>query len=351
MQSSWHRSTLARPERRWLFSRRTDGIVECWGRGATGRDLSASTGVAITRYGGGDRYATSLLIAEAVTAEAGGTIDTAVLVSGERWTDAVVAAPVAGALGAPVLMTPPDRLRDDALAFLRRAGVTRVMVIGPDASGGDHGPGRGVSAAVLDALTEAGMVTRRVADTNRFSTSVEAAGQITPGVMPGLGRTAIVASGEVFADALVSGRYSAAAGRTCFASSSVGVTRARVPFDSFSAAPLLGRLCVPLVLADPDQIPEDTAAYLDTARAANATVHVRVFGGDAAVSQAAIDGYLAGDDATDAEPAGLPAGTCGGSIDDEPRLLFSSTRAEDASWAPDGTQIAYVRDYWDGING
>ena len=119
--------------------------------------------VLITRYGGADRYATSLLIAEAVAAEAGGSLEWVVLVSGERWTDAVVAAPLAGALGAPVLMTPPGELRSDALEFLQRVGVSGALVVGPDAAGGAHGPGRGISAAVLGALDDAGVSVERVA--------------------------------------------------------------------------------------------------------------------------------------------------------------------------------------------
>ena len=339
---------------------------------AAAADDDAGTGVAVTRYGGADRYATSLLIAEAVAAEAGGSLSSVVLVSGERWTDAVVAAPVAGALGAPVLMTPPGELRADALAFLARVGVTSAVVIGPDSSGGEHGPGRGVSAAVLDALAEAGVSAQRVAGTDRYSTSVVAAGEVTPGVMPGLGSTAIVASSEVFADALVAGpfaargthpvllsppgelhsevaeylteagiehvvvmggtaalgtavetaitelgvavtriagatrydtavkaaelvdgRYNASAGDRCFATSTIGVARARVPFDSFSAAPLLARLCAPLVLVDSAEVPADTEAFLDAARESNDAVGLRIFGGDAAVSQSALDAYLA----------------------------------------------------------
>ena len=406
--------------------------------------------VSVTRYGGADRYTTSLLIAEAVASEAGDSVEWAVLVPGERWTDAVVAAPLAGALGAPVLMTPPGELRPDALTFLQRVGVSNALVVGPDASGGAHGPGRGVSAAVLEALDDAGVSAERIAGSDRYSTGVAAAGRVTPGVMPALGRTAIVASGEVFADALVAGpfaargghpvlltppgelhtdvagylaansiehvvlmggtaalsetvetaitdlgasvtrlagttrydtavksaelvtdRYSATASQTCFATSTIGVARARVPFDSFSAAPLLARLCAPLVLADPTQIPADTATYLDAAREANPTVDLRVFGGDAAVSQTAIDAYLSGedpaedeadgeaeegeddteaaeeadsaDDADSAAPGVLPAGTCGGSIDDEPAQLVPATNAEDPAWSPDCSKIVYTQ--------
>jgi len=327
--------------------------------------------VSVVRYGGADRYETSLEVAEAVAADAGGSLEWVLLVSGRRWTDAVVAAPVAGALGSPVLMTPPDELRADALEFLQRVGVSKVLVVGPNASDGEHDPGRGVGTAVFEALEEAGITAERVAGDNRFGTGVAAARRVTPGPMGDLGRTAIIASGEVFADALVAGpfaargvhpvlltppdelhadvaayldeadiehaalmggtaalsaaveqsikdlgievtrvagstrydtaakaaelaedRYSTAAGRPCFDTATVGLARARVPFDSFSAAPLLGRLCAPLLLADPDTVPTDTAIFLDAAREEHDTVRLQVFGGDAAISQAAINTYL-----------------------------------------------------------
>ena len=399
-------------------------------------DSSAGTNVSVTRYGGADRYETSLQVAEAVAADADGSLEWAVLVSGRRWTDAVVAAPVAGAIGVPVLMTPPDQLRADALEFLQRVGVSKALVVGPDASGGAHGSGRGVGVEVLDALSEAGITAERVAGDDLYGTGVAAAGRVTPGVMGDLGPTAVIASGEVFADALVAGPfvargihpmllspagelhaevvaylgeagiehvvlmggtaalseaveqsvkdlgigvsrvagstrydtavkaaelaediYSAAAGQTCFANDTIGVARARVPFDSFSAAPLLGRLCAPLLLADPGKIPADTAAYLDAAREEHDAVGLRVFGGDAAVSQAAIDAYLTGEEtetgeddeaaaeADDSEPSTapgvLPAGTCGGAIDDEPSQFMPSTNAEDPAWSPDCSQLVY----------
>ena len=360
-------------------------ILPTGAAGASGDDTPT------VRYGGADRYSTSLLIAEAFVAAAGDSVSQVVLVSGERWTDAVVAAPVAGALGAPVLMTPPSALRDDAAEFLQRIGATRALVLGPAAGGAGHGPGRGVSGSVLSALGDIGVSAQRIAGSDRHDTSVAAARQIEAGAMPGLGRTAIVASGDVFADALVAGpfaargrhpvllnppdvlhaevarylaeagiehvvivggkaalgeaveaaitgmevsatrlsgadrydtavkaaqlvtdRYSEVAGKPCFTSSTVGIARARVPFDSFSAAPLLGELCAPLVLADPALIPAATAAYLDTARTVHAALDLRVFGGDAAVSQTALDDYLAGrqpgsqqapDDAEDSDDA------------------------------------------------
>ena len=402
--------------------------VLAWPANAVAAAQSASSDVTVVRYGGADRYATSLRVAEAVAAEAGGSLESVVLVSGERWTDAVVAAPIAGSLGAAVLMTPPGEMRADALGFLERVGVSDAVVVGPEQGGGAHGSGRGVTTAVLAELAEAGIAARRVAGADRFGTSVAAAGEVTAGVMPGLGRTAIVASGDVFADALVAGpfaargvhpvllsapdelpaevagylgasgiervvlmggtsalsaavqtavedlgvavtrvsgttrydtavkaaelvtgRYISTAGEDCFTTGTVGLARARVPFDSFSAAPLLGRLCAPLLLADPKQIPADTAAFLDQARDANATVDLRVFGGDAAVSQTAIDSYLSGGESAETSqpddsgtvPAALPSGTCGGSVHDQPRKLLASSDAQDPAWSPDCSMIVY----------
>ena len=93
-----------------------------------------SAEVSIERYGGADRYETSLRIAEAFVKGAGGTVEDVVLVSGRHWTDAVVAASFASRLGAPVLMTPPGELRDDALTFLKKVSVEKVHIV---AAGGN----------------------------------------------------------------------------------------------------------------------------------------------------------------------------------------------------------------------
>ena len=377
--------------------------------------------VGVTRYGGPDRYATSLLVAEAFAADAGGSLSHVVMVSGLSWPDAVVAAPVAGALDAPVLMTPPGELRDDAAAFLQRTGVSDVVLVG--STGGAHS----VGDAVVAALVDLGISAERVGRVDRYATGVVAARRIASvGEMPGYGKTAIVANGDVFADALVAGAFAARgphpvllsprdrlhagvarylseagiehvvlmggtaalgeavdweissagiavtrlAGATrfetatkaaelvqglytqgsqrCFTTQRIGLARARVPFDSFSAGPLLGRLCAPLLLASPGAIPPDTARFLDSARSAAAAAGVdsldlRVFGGNAAVSGDAIDAYLSGESAVvpDAAPVGLPAGTCGGQIDAAPVQLFSENDPEDPAWSPDCSQIVY----------
>lgn len=363
-------------------------------------DASLAT-IDITRYGGADRYATSLLIAEAVAADAGGDIESVVMVSGGHWADAVVAASAAGAAGAPVLMTPPDQLRGDALEFLQRIGVTQVTIVTTGAA-----PDTTVSEFVFSELEDAGIDAIRVGGLDRYLTGIAVARTLeSPGSLYGEGTSAIIASGEVFADALVAGPLSAKAqvpvlltpqselhdavaeylseagiqhvllmGGTaalsatveadleqlgisvdrmagasrfetatmtaafaaqsfpgdCFGGGHVGLARARVPFDSFSAAPLLARLCTPLVLTDPGKIPSSTAAFLDEIRGdARAPVSVTVFGGEAAVSQDALDAYLGLD--------------CGGSSTDRPTALFRDRdRVSAPVWSPDCKRIAFI---------
>ena len=318
--------------------------------------------VDVERFGGADRFATSLLVAEAFAELNGGSVEDIVVVSGTRWTDAVVAAPLAAMACAPVLLTPADGVRDDLAAFIADAGVTNATIISAEQA--DRGPG--VGTAVDAAFGAAGVRVTRVGGVDQYFASVEVARRLgSPGELGGFGATAIVASGEVFADALVAGPLAAQrrlpilltppdglhadvaaylseaginhvvlmggtaalsaaveAGITergitvdrmsgatrfetatalgsyaadhvegCFDGAGVGLARADVPFDAFSAAPLLSEGCAPLVLSGPDVIPDTTAAFLDSIRHDD-SVTFTVFGGDAAIASDAIDLYL-----------------------------------------------------------
>ncbi|WP_419923377.1 cell wall-binding repeat-containing protein [Candidatus Poriferisodalis sp.] len=373
-----------------------------------GGELAA---VDVVRYGGADRYATSLLVAEAVADDAGGQLDHVVVVSGRHWHDAVVAAAVAGRVQGPVLMTPPGELRDDAAGFLQRVGASQVTVVASGAW-----PETTVSPAVFSALEEAGLEVGRLGGDDRYQTGAAVARWMAQGDSQAVsGKVAIVANGEVFADALVAGPLSARrlipvllssadelhpevagfledagiervvlmggtaalsadveaaitglgisvermAGATrfetairtgrfaaslvggrCFSGARVGLARARVPFDSFSAAPLMARQCAPLVLTDPEGVPASTAAYLDSVRssAGNRQVALTVFGGEAAVSPESLDDYLAADAGEAAS-----AVSCGGDPADPPsQLIAGSTFAREPAWSPDCSKIAYV---------
>ena len=58
------------------------GGAGAWPAGASDGEGS---GVSVVRLGGADRYATSLLVAEAFAEDAGGSLPSVVMVSGERW--------------------------------------------------------------------------------------------------------------------------------------------------------------------------------------------------------------------------------------------------------------------------
>ena len=380
---------------------------------STAGAADALADITTTRYGGADRYETSLRVAEAVAADAGGKLGTVVMVSGRNWTDAVVAAPLAGSLGAPVLATPSGELRSDAADFLKRTGVSQAVLIGANSDTSGVGP------SVVSALNRLGLTTLRTARADLYATAAAVAYQIgTPGDMGSLGRTAVVASGKVFADSLVAGAFAArgkhpvlltppdelhssaagylkdqqvehvvlmggtaalepgveasvralgvavtrlagstrydtavkaaelTAGRygsNCFTQRRVGLARARVPFDSFSAGPLLGRLCAPLLLTDPRSIPDDTAAHLDKMRKSAAgsgldAIDLRVFGGDAAVSQAAIDDYAK----TSGTTPPSSSVTCDIELGKKPVELLDGKYASRPAWSPDCRRVGFI---------
>ena len=167
---------------------------------------------------------------------------------------------------------------------------------------------------MLTALEEAGFTVGRLGGDDRYQTGVSVAAWMTEAQSQLVsGKIAIIANGEVFAADLV--------GDGCFGKDRVGLARARVPFDSFSAAPLMARQCAPLVLTDPKNVPASTSAFLDDIRRAvdDGNVTLTVVGGNAAVSQAALDAYLdleaeegEDDEGVDAAEATL---SCGGAAE------------------------------------
>lgn len=119
--------------------------------------------------------------------------DVAYLTTGEDFADALAAGPAAIAEGAPVLLTPRDRLHPRTLEELQRLGSdTRVVVVGGEAA---------VGAAVVDDLLAEGFAVDRVAGPDRTATAAAVAALPLFGDAP----TVVVATGEGFADALTAG--------------------------------------------------------------------------------------------------------------------------------------------------
>ena len=147
------------------------------------------------RFRGINRYQTAELIAT----EGGRTSDVALIARGDLYPDSLAGNYLAGQLGAPLLLTPTDSLvtfAEDALADL---GVTEVIILGGFEA---------ISEDVEDALAADYDVTR-VGGEDRYETAslIASLAGNNFGDLDGL-RTAVVASGYNFPDALVTGAIS-----------------------------------------------------------------------------------------------------------------------------------------------
>ncbi len=206
------------------------------------------------RFGGEDRYETSVAIAEAYLAEIAdnpdrASIRAAIVVSGED-RHAVYGMPAAGlasAFDAPILLTPADRLHDSVRSFIEVNDIELVLLIG--------GPSV-VSLAVESELADRAGSVRRLWGSDVYASSVAVAAAVGPipgsaGEWGSRGRTALLANGVGVADALVAG-------------------------------PLSYHGSHPLLLSPADTLDHAVSTYLDRSD----VEHVVIFGGTAAVSSA-----------------------------------------------------------------
>jgi putative cell wall-binding protein len=159
---------------------------------------NALPGFEFDRLAGDDRFATAAAIA---TDRFGTNASDVILANGINFPDALAGNYLAGAEGAPILLTLPNNLvtpTKDALAALNTANV---RIVGGTAA---------ISQAVEDELESLGYTVSRVAGTDRYKTAAAIAadpGNANVGSI-GADRTAIVANGEGFADALTAGPLS-----------------------------------------------------------------------------------------------------------------------------------------------
>ncbi|WP_432563925.1 cell wall-binding repeat-containing protein [Kineococcus sp. SYSU DK003] len=304
----------------------------------------AAPTLTLERLAGADRYATAITASRSAFAD--DSLDAVVLASGTSTVDALAAAAVAGVVGSPVLLTPPDALDAAVLAEIRRLGAGQVVLAGGEAA---------ISPAVSEVLEPEFAVTR-VAGTDRYDTAALlaaflndaerevvfiAAGPVDAAAVapiaaarqwpvlltdPRAASPQALAALEDFPDArrvVVGGpgvlsqavadrfgaeerlegtdRYATATAIARFA-----VERAGFPGDGFGLAlgsggatgtdladaltsgPVLGRAQAPLLLtASRDDLGQVTAAHL-AANAARLSAQGLVFGGPGAVSQSVV---------------------------------------------------------------
>ena len=168
---------------------------------------AAAVDVTSARVFGATRYETAVEIAEEYNDELGGSrvgVDSVILASGadEHFGYALVAPALARRLEAPLLLTAPDQLSPATSNFLHRNDVETVFVLGGTET---------VSSATqrsIERIRDISVV--RIMGADVYSTAVAVANRVgpragEPGNYRSNGRTVLLATGEVFADALAAG--------------------------------------------------------------------------------------------------------------------------------------------------
>lgn len=156
----------------------------------------AAENVALQRLEGQDRIATATSVAR--TGFAGGA-DTALIARADDFPDAMAAAALAGAYGGPVLLSHNGSVPGALMATLRDLGVKRAVLVGGNTA---------LSPSVAKFLDSKIGRAERVNGNDRYATAAALADEVAR--VAGIGtldgkRTALLASGDSFPDALAAG--------------------------------------------------------------------------------------------------------------------------------------------------
>ncbi|HUH07498.1 MAG TPA: PQQ-dependent sugar dehydrogenase [Egibacteraceae bacterium] len=201
----------------------------------------------VERVGGADRIATAVALSQA--AHPGGA-PAAVVALAWRFPDALAAAPLASAVGGPVLLTGGERLDAAVRAELSRLGVGTVYLVGgPQALSADV-------EADVDAID--GVDVERLAGADRFSTAAAIA---------------------LRAVELWRAQGHADAGQQVLIALGAHADPGRAWPDTLAAGPLAGHARWPILLTDPTEVPAATQEALAELEASQAVI----VGGEAAI--------------------------------------------------------------------
>ena len=155
---------------------------------AATRSIDPEVRGSVTSFSGATRIETAAM--EALYAYS--SSEWVVVVGSDGWPDALAASGLAGALCCPILYAEADSLPGATRDAISSLGASKALVIGSEAR---------VSGSVVDDLGSMGLETERIAGSDRFATQVDI---YEYGAAKGLWASdmLVVASGEVFADAL-----------------------------------------------------------------------------------------------------------------------------------------------------
>ena len=193
---------------------------------AVAEQLKQETGVKVTRVAGRSRYDANVeAIKENFTQE-----NHVVIASGEVFSDALYGVSYANTIDAPVVLTKTNQLEASTIQLLKDLGANQATIIGGALT---------VTPEVEKQLSALGISHDRIAGRNRYIGSAEVANAAyqTPA-------NAVIASGEVFSDALVS-------------------------------APLAQKLDAPILLVRPDSLEKAVEDYLATHMASLENIYIQ----------------------------------------------------------------------------
>ena len=196
----------------------------------------------IHQVAGQSRYGTAIAASRLVFPS--GSATRAVVCSGENWPDALGASALAGSLGGPVLLVGRNYIPGDLRGEIARLGVREITVVG-----GEAAISRSVSGA-LDAIPNVSV--SRIGGANRYETA------------------ALMASATVEAQAETSSPFDGA----------VYVATGRTFPDALGAATVAAYTGRPILLAEPDSLPD---VVMETLRSLGAS-RAYIAGGTSALS-------------------------------------------------------------------
>ncbi|MBN2847910.1 MAG: cell wall-binding repeat-containing protein [Coriobacteriia bacterium] len=127
----------------------------------------------------------------------------AVIATGENFPDALSASALAGAVDGPLLLVRRDTVPDIVVQTLDDLYVERVYVVGGTSA---------VSAAVASDLEGAGYPVSRIAGVDRYETAAEVAREVARLMGSSFSKSAFVARGDTFPDALAVSAWAYAGG-------------------------------------------------------------------------------------------------------------------------------------------
>ncbi len=264
----------------------------------TAAPSGAAAGFEFRRLSGDNRYGTAAAIA---TATFPSGAPEAVIATGTNFADALTGAYLTGFREGPLLLSQPDDVPAVTMEALDNLGVTSVTLLGGTAA---------LDASVVSELEGAGYVVSRISGSNRYDTAAQIAtipGPTNVGVDDQGRRTAILATGLNFADALAGG-------------------------------PLSHALGFPILLSGNGVIPQDTVDALEELD----IEHIVILGGGAAVS-AGLEAAL--------ENEGYSTERLAGANREETAAVIAVYAIQRAGFDPTHVNVATGRNFADALAG